>query len=344
MNRDSIIGAIVIAALFIGYSFYISPSKEEIAEQKRVADSIALVQKNKREALLKEKALEEKRRKETVVSPEVVTDTNTNTNTTGQFDQLVEKFGYFAKAKMGEQEYYDVETDLYKLKFSNKGGRIYSVELKDYLTYDSLPLILFDSDTSAFGLSFFSKNRNINTKDFYFKAFLNGKEWNDQRSLNISGDQKQQIGLRLYPSRDNSSFAQNSYIEYLYTISGDNYMMDVDVNFVNFGDFVEAGTPVINLEWKENLRTQDRNVARGNGYGLFFKYYKDDVDEIANNKDESTDLTTKVKWVSFKQHFFSSTLIAKDAFLDGRVESKAYPSPISRSLSNYNGCKLRYPF
>ena len=50
--------------------------------------------------------------------------------------------GPFADRGVGEEEFTTVETDLLKMVFTNKGGTLYSVELKDYLTYDSLPLIL----------------------------------------------------------------------------------------------------------------------------------------------------------------------------------------------------------
>ncbi|MFA8450951.1 MAG: membrane protein insertase YidC [Bacteroidales bacterium] len=320
MNRDSIIGIILIAALFVGYVIYSSPSKEELAKQQRVADSIALVQNNRVDSLNRVKALAEKKTKKKQENV-VVAGKDTVTSTANVQTDLIEKYGAFANAKIGKKEFFSIETDLYDIKLLNEGGRVYSVQLKNFVTYDSLPLILFDSDTSSFGLNFFSRNRNINTNNFFFEPYINGKKIIQGEKIKITGDEKKQIAFRLYPNTPDSQYDKKSYIEYLYTISGDNYMMDMDIRFVNFGDYVDPGTSFVNLDWKENLRRQDRGVDRTNGYGVYYKYHGDDVENITENKDGSEDLSTKVKWVSFKQHFFSSTIIAKDAFLDGKVEA-----------------------
>ena len=72
--------------------------------------------------------------------------------------------GVFADASVGEEKFYILENNLMKVTISNKGGKIYSVELKNYQTHDSLPLILFEGDKNSFGMSFFAQNRSIKNR------------------------------------------------------------------------------------------------------------------------------------------------------------------------------------
>jgi hypothetical protein len=65
------------------------------------------------------------------------------------------QFGAFADAAAGEEKFYTLENDLLKITFTNKGGRVYSAELKNYKTFDQKPLLLFESDSTRFGLNFF---------------------------------------------------------------------------------------------------------------------------------------------------------------------------------------------
>lgn len=336
MNRDTIIGAILIAAIFIGFTIYNQPSKEQLARQKAINDSIALVQKHRLDSINLAKAQLQTSTSQAVQAAPIAQNESRKA--------LVERYGLFANSKEGENEFFTVETDLYKIKFSNKGGRVYSVELKDYQTYDTLPLILFDSDSSAFGLNFFSRNRNINTNDFYFQPVVNGQEWKKGDQMTIKGDQQARIALRLYPNGSDTTFNKNSYIEYAYNIKGDNYMMDMNIHFKNLADYVDPGTTFMNLDWKTNLRRQDKGTDRQNGYNIYYKYLNEDAESMSENKDDSEDLTTKVKWVSFKQHFFSSTIIAKDGFLDGKIETKTDANPASKRYLTTMETNLGIPY
>ncbi len=83
---------------------------------------------------------------------------------------------FFSNSGMAEKKkFFTIESDLLKIKLLNQGGRVYSVELKDYQTYDSMPLILFDSDTSSFGFTFFNQAKNNSDQRPVFPSFLFNK-------------------------------------------------------------------------------------------------------------------------------------------------------------------------
>ncbi|MCF8230408.1 MAG: hypothetical protein K9J24_15790, partial [Bacteroidales bacterium] len=150
MNRNTIFGLLMIGAIFIGWSILMQPSKEELQKQKRKQDSILRLRTEQQridslaniKAEQKAREILEKQQAEKAAamdSPEEIPEER-QTQT-----KDLQKFGDFSASAMQEDAFYTLENDLIKMKLSNQGGRVYSVELKKYQTYDSLPLILFDS-------------------------------------------------------------------------------------------------------------------------------------------------------------------------------------------------------
>ena len=159
MDKKSIIGIVLIFAILVVFSIINQPSKEEIEAAKIRRDSIAKVEAE-REFMLKQQQEQAAEINAMVASDSV-----------NQEDQLLEKtnqLGVFGNAAIGEEQFYTLENNLMKITFTNKGGRIYSVELKNYQTHDSLPLILFDGPETQFGLNFYAQNRSIQTNQLYF--------------------------------------------------------------------------------------------------------------------------------------------------------------------------------
>jgi len=127
MDRNSIIGIILIAGILVLYSILSQPSKEQIEEAKHKRDSLELVHQNQ---LMMEKAMEEARA--LMPKPEIKEHENVK-------DQLKSLYGNFSDAAEGTQDFITIENNLMKVKLTNKGGRIYSVELKQFKTYTQQP-------------------------------------------------------------------------------------------------------------------------------------------------------------------------------------------------------------
>ncbi len=167
MNKNSIIGFVLIAIIMIGYTLWISPSEEELARQQAIQDSIARVEQNNAE--INRIAQEERQRQQsgqTQMEGLTANQDVSTENISADYQELKSQFAAFANSAVGEENSYIIETELLKLEISNKGGFVKNVEIKGYQTYDSLPLILFDSDHTGFGISFFAQNRAINTENF----------------------------------------------------------------------------------------------------------------------------------------------------------------------------------
>lgn len=309
MNKNSIIGFILIAGIMIGYTYWMAPSNEELAKQQRKADSIAQVQRKNAEALAKTtKILEE-------ASQPVSPTSETTQEPSETYSDLQSKYDVFANAALGEEQLYIIENDLVKLEISNKGGYIKTVELKDYKTFDSLPVILFNPETSRFGLSFFSHNRIINTENFYFTPDEFASD-----HMRISGSETLTFSMRLYTGNEEGVINHNSYIEYVYKFSGNNYMFDLTINIIGMEGVISSNSSYVDLNWYADLRQQEKTIDQFNGSTIYYKFYKDEVDYMSETDDDEEQITTKLKWVSFKQRFFSATIVAKNSFNNGRLK------------------------
>ncbi len=323
MNRDSIIGFILIAAILIGYSLWMSPSEAELQKRKRIKDSLEYVQYQKDSARKAQMIAAEAKNKEKKQSEQSVSDsTETKKSSSANYKQLKAKYDVFANSVNGDNKSFIIETDLVKYEIKPKGGFFKQVTLKKYRTWDSLPLRLFDTSSVVFGMSFFTHNKVINTNDLYFVP-VNLKS----NHLKISGNDSLTFAFRLYADKGEGQYDSSKYIEYLYKIKGNDYMLDMQVNLVNMRGIIPANANILPLKWKADLLKQEKSVDRFNGSTIYYKHYKDDVDYLSESGDDEEKINTKLKWVSFKQRFFSSTIIAGDAFESGylKVHEEKHP-------------------
>ncbi len=228
MNKNSLIGFLLIGVIMIGYTYWFTPSAAELTKKQNTADSLVRVQQKRLEA--EQAKLTQMQEQATPQQPseEIMESLDNN------YQDLRDKYAEFAGAAKGDNANTVLENELVKIEISNKGGYITTVELKDYKTYDSLPLILLDPETTRFALSFFAKNRLVNTEDLYFTPSTT------ESHLSVTGDNVLTFSMRLYTDLPSGEKNTNAYIEYLYTLSGNNYMFDFDINFVGLGDLVSA--------------------------------------------------------------------------------------------------------
>jgi len=300
MDKNSITGIVVICALMFAWMWYSAPSKQEVAK-KRVQDSLVLVEA-------------QKAAKDTVSRQLSVDSGNTNakqlTTNNGQLTIsdssrtaiLNNKYDVFASAASDSNAFFILENEKIKATISKKGGRICSVQLKEYVTYDSLPLILFDNDSSSFGLLFDTENnRTINTSELYFQP-IEGKK-----------DTVQRLAMRLYANAD-SKGESNQYIEYEYSL-GKDYMLGCKLNFVGLEKVVANNLNEFNLNWAMKTPTQEKSLKnQRDNSTVYFKYMEEEPDYISEMSDETKTLDAKTKWVAFKQQFFTSVIIADNFF------------------------------
>ena len=327
-NKNTIIGLGLIFAIFVGYTYLISPSKDELITQKRRADSMYMVNVQKQHALIsavaREKAIAVAKEKEKFIARGEKVDSATLVRMT-----LKGELGVFANAAVGKDTTFTVENDVFKLNFISRGGKIGRVELKDYLTWDKKPLILMNSDSLNFGISFYSNNRTISTNRLYFKPFWPDPAHKGQASMKVSGKDSLQFGMRLFTSTNDTVFNKDQSIEFLYTIKGNDNMLRYQINFIGMDQAIDAGNKFLVLTWSDNLKSLEKSLKMERMTStLYYKYDQDKVDYITETKDEDRYLKNeKIKWFSFKQQFFSSILISDTYFTEPRLRTQTLPGP-----------------
>jgi len=343
MDRNSIYGLVIIFLILIGYSFWMTPSDAELAAARMKQDSIAQIEKVQTEAT----------KAAAVAAPKTESAAVIQSNDSISTTQNKDKFGVFALSSKSKAEDFVIESDLLKITLSTHGGSIKSVELKQFKTFDQQPLLLFQSDTALLSFSFFSNNRVLSTRDLHFEPVDASGKPLTERSLRVSGTDSLVLFMRLYPSITDSLYDRSKFIEYKYTLPGNNYMTGFAIGMNGMQDLLGTNSDYITLDWSANLRQQEKALKNEQDVStIYYKYDRDEVDYITETKYEQQDLKTKVKWISFKQQFFTSVLIAKDAFSNAQIEtvdrpgSERYLKTMAASISvplKFNQSRSDFP-
>ena len=304
MDKNQITGILLIVAILVLYSVYIEPSKEEqeIAKQERIkTDSI----RNEQNEQTKKNSESNKINNDTIRF-----EIDSTLTDTASISKLKEQFGAFGESVIGEEKFITIENNLIKLKIFSKGGRPYSVEIKNHLTHDSLPLILFNGDENVLGLNFFAENRRISTNNLFFEANIND-------SIINASKQKRSLKMRLNAGNDR-------YIEYIYTLKPNSYLVDFSINLIGMDNLISSDVNYIDLNWATKIPSLEKGKDWENqNTGIYWKFFEDEVDYLSETSDEDEEsVSTKIKWIAFKQQFFSSILISKSSFLNAKVSQK----------------------
>lgn len=320
MDKNSLIGIILILGVLIGWSVWMTPSKEEIAQQRHIQDSINKVQ---RERFVKDSI--------SMAQANAIMNEQEETKSQDEtFSTRYNQYGSFALASTGEDKTFILENEVLKMNLSSRGAYVETIELKDYKTYDSLPLIGFDEETSRFNLEFIADGKGINTYDLYFEPYLNGNPYDGEENISVGTKDSLVMSLRAYVADAEGNKSLDKYLEFRYTMYKDQYMVGFDIVTNNLKGIIPSNTRFMTMDWAVDVLKQEKATDRFNVETIYYMFTNDDVETLSQTEvaDAEEDLGTGVKWVSFKQKFFSYALISKDSFDDAFVEmhTKSRPS------------------
>ncbi|MBN1159249.1 MAG: membrane protein insertase YidC [Bacteroidales bacterium] len=305
MDRNSILGILLIAAVLIVWGIIQSPSKVERAAEQQIIDSLSRA----RDQQLQEPVpLPEEDR---TLTEEGMPGAGASKDST----ELIGEYGVFAGAAEGEDRIYSIENELIRLEVSAQGGRPYSAELKEYRTFNQEPVILFQGDSNRFGLNFYHQNRPIATNNLFFQSIGSATE----KVVTGSTDS---LTMRLVVD-------ENSYIEYHYILEPQDYMVDFRIVLVGMQDVIDGSATLLDIDWEINANQQEQLKKNENQYTtIYFRHFQEDVDFLnprSNKGEQQESIPTQVEWVAFKNQFFSSILIAEESFSNALVRSTLVP-------------------
>ncbi|SKC00010.1 YidC/Oxa1 family membrane protein insertase [Sphingobacterium nematocida] len=269
MDRNNIIGLVLIFAIFAGSFYFLKPTEQELKNEQKLQDS--------------------RKNAENGIAP-------TDTLATSKTNELLDSAALskpFGTAKVGQEQLITLENEQLIVHLSSKGGKVKSVQLKGEKNFDGAPLYLLEGDNNNFGFLFNASGQNINTNDLYF-------------ALNASSQNTASFRLK---------YNDNQYLEYSYSLQN-GYNLALQVNAVGIQNLIDVKQKTILLDWETNLLQKEQNIkSEREKSTIFFKDTEGTIDHLSETGDEEEKVEkTKVEWIAFKQHFFSSILSSKQAF------------------------------
>ncbi len=214
---------------------------------------------------------------------------------------LKNELGAFSQSAMNATSGVSVlENEVVKLTIDNKGGQIKEALVKNYKTYDSLPLYLIKNKNASFNINFgTTDNRILNTKDLFFEPTVS------------KNGENQIVSMKLKVS-------ETKFLEYRYEMDPDNYMVNFSVRSQGLGNIINSSNP-INLDWSlKGFRNEKSIKTENTMYTNFYYKAEDEVDDISAGKSE---ILNDVDWVAYKQHFFTSNLLSEKPFNNATITS-----------------------
>ncbi|WP_243472501.1 membrane protein insertase YidC [Winogradskyella sp. MH6] len=281
LDINSIIGFILIFGILVFMMYQNAPTEEEIEAQKQA-----------------EQEQVEAEKKNSKQNEAVVTTSDDYSNTkdldSTQLAALKSKEGSLAYAlTLPGEDFTTVETDVFQLKFSRMGGHLTEVKLKKFVTFDSLPIYMVKDQNSAFNITFgTSDNRTRNTLDYPF-----------QPSVSKSGENTI-VSMKL-------KFSETEFLEYRYELKPDDYMIDFSIKSQGLSGEFNTSQP-ITLDWKQKGIRHAKSISYENRYTRLTYMHDDDRVEKLSQMGNDEETVEDVEWLSYRQHFFSSILVAKD--------------------------------
>jgi len=280
-DKNTIIGFVLLAVLFMTYFWYNNKmAKHTMQLEQQKKDSIARVEAAKITPEMKEKVIQDSIKADS--TKKVLTE------------------GNFTGAANGNQKIDTIETDLLKIAFTNKGGRIKSVTLKKYNSYDST-LVILGTPTDKLGYNINTGNNAVSfTDDLFFQ--LTSSEKNADGSQNI-----------IYSLADSSGRT----IQHQYTILPNSYLINWQIKLHNATSLINQG--LLNINWRTTtMRHEKSALYERNQMSNVCFYEGNDFDYIMTKTEHKFEKPTD--WVSVVQQFFNTTLIAGDKFNSGDVK------------------------
>ena len=303
MDRNTIIGFVLIIAILIGFQWWNAPTKEQVEREKFVLDSIANAEIQKQE----EKAAQAEALPagDTAVVHAAVTlapdsaegtvavapDTLLNADSLKLAGKM-QRYGIFHPAAEGVAQEIVLENERLQVSISSHGAHPNVIRLKEYQTYRGRPLLLADPDSSTYEFRFFLGNLDLSTSELYFTV-----EERDSTSVELKA----------------ATADPAKWISISYALDSTSYFMHVTAELVGLENEVDPGSAFFHWELlgynNEKYRPAEQQKST-----VFYKYVNDDRNYLSETEDETKELAGRTNWVAFKQDFFTVAMVSDAGF------------------------------
>lgn len=331
MDRNSIIGLVLIGVILVGWQLLSAPSKEEVARMQAQQDSLANVQRVAEETRLKDEAAKAEVKAATANAEDPVlaklkADTTVNDSTRAarmdsvRIAETTDLFSIFHTASTGSADLVTIQNDKLEVSISTKGAKPAVIRLKEYSTYSKQPLLLAEPDSVDFNYLFDIGALNLNTRDLYFKPEMLGT-----------------TGVRMKASTADPS----KFVAITFQLDSADWLMRVNAEFAGLEKEVDPRNVMFNWDLtgrqnEKHLPTEQKKCT------VFYKYMTEDRSYLSETSSESKKLEGRANWVAFKQDFFTLAMIKPDGFRSNGSEIAITSLPETGGHTKHYSAKLYF--
>ena len=304
MNKDTIIGFILIALVLIGFSWWNQPSAEQIEAAKK-QDSI--------EAVMKEQA--EKAQKEAARADSQVSNKTADTT-------AVDTTALFHAALNGTSQQVVLKNDKLQLTLDTKGGVIRKAVIKNFKSIDGTDdVTLFDTEDQNLNFMLAGKQDNIVTADLFFTP---SEQTDSTVTMTAKASNGGELALKYRLGKD--------------------YLLSLSLEAKGLANVFAPSYKEMEIEWTDHCRQQEKGYSFENRYtSIYYKEVSGSTDKLSESGDNQEKTEEPTDWVAFRNQFFSVALIAKDNFAAGSELSNTMDSKGSGYLK-YFDARLKTAF
>jgi YidC/Oxa1 family membrane protein insertase len=285
MDRNQATGLILFAAVLLIYSLFFASTPEP--------------------------QIEETQTEETVQNIPQIPDQSSSDLQDTEPDSLVDlrtrsQYGVFAGLVKGTAQKEVLENDKMIVVFSTKGGEIKEVILKDFKSYDQTPLVIMDEDHSEINYQIKTPQGVLSLNDFYFSA--------NTSSAEVDGINATQIEF--------TANTGSGTITRTYSLVDDTYILNKTLSFSGLSN--QLTTPSVDILWDDRLIKQEQDIMESRRKtNINFYTASGDYDYLSLTSDlDDETVAEPLKWVSFSQRFFTSSIIASNQFNGAVLEQE----------------------
>lgn len=305
MDKNSIIGFVLIGVIMIGFTWFQNRQYREQMEIQAQLDSVARVEQ------MAEIAMDSLKRAQGLVPENGETQVKV-------MNMPAYKDSMLSVARLAEPELVKLENDKIEVVFNTKGAQPYSVRIKDYKAYDSTDLYLIKPQMSSYDISIYA-GEYINTKDFTFE---------------VASRTDTSLVMRL-------PFAQGGYIQQEFSLSEGSYMVENQLSFVDMDNVIPRNVSMFDIDWGVVIPRLEKGYKNEKQYSKVDYYFTGDKkpEEMGRSRNDSKRVDSRMKWFAFQQQFFSAIMTAENEFASADLEVKFFEE--SDPSANLMACTAR---
>lgn len=289
MDRNSIIGFVLIALIMMGFFGYQSRQVQKQQAYQHQLDSIAAAE------AYAQYQLDSAWRAE---HPEAAAAADSASLYAAAPAAPVYSDSLLNAAARAEEQIVALENSKIRLEISTRGAQPYTVLVKDYLTYSKEPIRLLQPDKTELGYVVYAPTA-VDTRKFTFRYVPEA-----------SSDTT--VVMRL-------PFAAGGYIEQKYVLPEDSYSVYETVSFVGMGHLIPRNVGSIDVDFHAVIPRMEKGYKNETQYSRLNYYFPEDKkpSSIGNGRRGEKRFNNNIEWFAFQQQFFSAIMRAPGNFSYG---------------------------